>query len=250
MTQLFWLSDEAWARIEPHLPHGQPGKTRVDDRRVISGILHVLKVGRRWQDTPSAYGPHTTVYNRYNRWLQRGVWQPLFAKIAATGPVPDELMLDASHMKAHRSAARGNGGLEPGHRSLARRLHEQNPLCLADGLGRPVAFALTPGNVADITMPLLQAVVPPKRLIADKAYDAQSLRDWLKSHHPVHGHPDNALQAQPDRLPAAQSHRTPDRPHQKLAGRRDPLRSLGLQLSRCHRAGFLCHRMDLNESPT
>ena len=50
MARLFWLSDEAWARIEPHLPHGQPGKPRVDDRRVISGILHVLKVGCRWQD--------------------------------------------------------------------------------------------------------------------------------------------------------------------------------------------------------
>ena len=47
MARLFWLSDEAWARIEPHLPHGQPGKPRVDDRRVISGILHVLKVGCR-----------------------------------------------------------------------------------------------------------------------------------------------------------------------------------------------------------
>ena len=91
MARLFWLSDEAWARIEPHLPHGQPGKPRVDDRRVISGILHVLKIGCRWQDTPSAYGPHTTIYNRYNRWSQRGIWQRLFAKIAAAGPVPDEL---------------------------------------------------------------------------------------------------------------------------------------------------------------
>ena len=70
MARLFWLSDKAWARIEPHLPHGQPGKPRVDDRRVISGILHVLKVGCRWQNTPSAYGPHTTIYNRYNRWSQ------------------------------------------------------------------------------------------------------------------------------------------------------------------------------------
>jgi transposase len=119
MARLFWLSDEAWARIEPHLPHGQPGKPRVDDRRVISGILHVLKVGCRWQDTPSAYGPHTTVYNRYNRWSQRGIWQRLFAKIAATGPVPDELMLDASHVKAHRSAAGGKGG--PGARRSAAR---------------------------------------------------------------------------------------------------------------------------------
>lgn len=54
---------------------------------------------------------------------------------------------------------------------------------MADGRGRPVAFALTPGNVADITVarPLLQAVLAPKRLIADKACDAQNLRDWLKS---------------------------------------------------------------------
>ncbi|MET3414914.1 IS5 family transposase [Methylobacterium sp. 1030] len=119
MARLFWLSDETWGRIEPHLPHGQPGKPRVDDRRVISGILHVLKVGCRWQDTPSAYGPHTTVYNRYNRWSQHGIWQRLFAKIAAAGPVPDELMLDASHVKAHRSASGGKGG--PGPRRSATR---------------------------------------------------------------------------------------------------------------------------------
>ena len=64
---LFWLSDEAWAAIEPHLPRGKPGKPRVDDRRVISGILHVLKVGCRWRDVPCEYGPPTTIYNRYNR---------------------------------------------------------------------------------------------------------------------------------------------------------------------------------------
>jgi len=53
---------------------------------------------------------------------------------------------------------------------------------LADDRGRPVAFALTPGNVADVVMavPLLGAVAKPKRLLADKAYDADSLRRWLK----------------------------------------------------------------------
>jgi transposase len=64
---------------------------------VISGILPMLKIGCHWQDTLSTYGPHTTIHNRYNRWSQRGVWQRLFAKIAAAGSVPDELMLDASH---------------------------------------------------------------------------------------------------------------------------------------------------------
>ena len=61
MTRLFWLSDEAWAAIDPHLPRGKPGKPRVDDRRVISGILHVLKTGCRWRDVPPEYGPATTM---------------------------------------------------------------------------------------------------------------------------------------------------------------------------------------------
>jgi hypothetical protein len=112
---------------------------------VISGIL---KVGCRWQDTPAAYGPHTTIYNRYNRWSQRGIWQRLFEKIVAVGPVPTELMLDSSHVKAHRSAAGGKGGLDPGDRPLEggsmSKIH-----CLADGRARPVALALTPGNVAE-----------------------------------------------------------------------------------------------------
>lgn len=109
MARLFWLSDEAWALIDPHLPRGQPGKPRVDDRRVISGILHVLKTGCRWRDAPAEYGPAGTIYNRFNRWSRRGVWQRLFEKVAASGPVPPELLLDSTHVKAHRSAAGGKG---------------------------------------------------------------------------------------------------------------------------------------------
>jgi transposase len=110
MTRLFWLSDEAWAMIEGHLPRGRPGKPRVDDRRVISGILHVLKVGCRWRDVPAEYGPPTTIYNRYNRWSRRGVWQRLFEQVAASGDLPAELTIDSSHVKAHRSAAGAKGG--------------------------------------------------------------------------------------------------------------------------------------------
>ena len=110
MARLFWLAEEAWTAIEPHLPRGRPGKPRVDDRRVISGILHVLKTGCCWRDVPAAYGPPTTIYNRFNRWSQRGLWQRLFARMAASGDVPEELSLDSSHVKAHRSAAGGKGG--------------------------------------------------------------------------------------------------------------------------------------------
>lgn len=121
-SNLFWLSDEAWSAIEPHLPTGRPGKPRVDDRRVISGILHVLKTGCRWRDVPAAYGPPTTVYNRYHRWAQRRIWQRIFERMAAAGPVPDELSLDSSHVKAHRSAQGSKGGR--GARRSARRAAE------------------------------------------------------------------------------------------------------------------------------
>jgi transposase len=119
MDDLFWLSDEAWAVIEPHLPHGRPGAPRVDDRRVISGILHVLKSGCRWRDVPPAYGPRTTLYNRYNRWARQGVWRRLFERVAKAGSIPDELAIDSTHIKAHRSAGGGKKGKQR-RRSVAR----------------------------------------------------------------------------------------------------------------------------------
>src|SRR5215207_8806369 len=97
MARLFWLSDGAWAGIKPPLPRGKPGKPRVDDRRVISGILHVLKVGGRWRDVPLDYGPATTIYNRSNRWSRRGLWQSLFEQTAASGHEPGEVLIDSSH---------------------------------------------------------------------------------------------------------------------------------------------------------
>ena len=124
MRDLFWLSDEAWSVLDPHLPKNQPGKPRVDDRRVISGILHILKTGGRWRDVPPEYGPAKTIYNRYARWARRGIWQRIFAKVATTSSVPEELCLDSTHVKAHRSAAGGKGG-SSARRSASRAAAEQ-----------------------------------------------------------------------------------------------------------------------------
>src|SRR3981189_3605390 len=107
---LFWLSDEQWARNEPHLPTDVRGVERADDRRVISGIIHVLKSGCRWCDCPEAYGPPTTGYDRFVRWARRGVWENLFRKRAGTGRSVDTQMIDSTHVKAHRSASGGKGG--------------------------------------------------------------------------------------------------------------------------------------------
>jgi len=110
MADLFWLTDEQWAVLEPFMPKNQPGARRVDDRRVISGIVHVLKSGGRWRDCPVEYGPHTTVYNRYNRWSRRGFWRAMLAALAEAGWVAETAALDSTYVKAHRSAHGGKGG--------------------------------------------------------------------------------------------------------------------------------------------
>lgn len=110
MGHLFWLNDEQWAAIEPHLPKNQPGARRVDDRRVLSGIFHVLKTGCRWCDCPAEYGPHTTVYNRFNRWSRRRFWTGLLDAFAAAGRLVQSASIDSSFIKAHRSAHGGKGG--------------------------------------------------------------------------------------------------------------------------------------------
>jgi transposase len=109
-SSLFWLNEEQWQKIEPLLPTDVRGKERVDDRRVISGILHVLKSGCRWCDCPPEYGPSTTIYNRFTRWAQRGVWENLFRELADRGRSTDIQMIDSTHIKAHRSASGGKGG--------------------------------------------------------------------------------------------------------------------------------------------
>ena len=86
------------------------GVARVDDRRVISGIIHVVKSGGRWVDAPACYGPRKTLYNRFVRWAAKGVWQDLFITLAAAGGPPAEILIDSTHMKAHRSAGGGKGG--------------------------------------------------------------------------------------------------------------------------------------------
>lgn len=107
---LFWVTDEQWSKIEPFLPTDVRGKPRVDDRRVISGIIHVLKIGCRWCDCPREYGPHTTIYNRFVRWAKRGVWQRIFTELSRRGRSTETQMIDSTHIKAHRSAAGGKGG--------------------------------------------------------------------------------------------------------------------------------------------
>ena len=105
----FDLSDEEWVVIEPLLPKKGRGPVRKDDRTVLNGIFYILRTGAPWRDLPERYGPHTTVYNRYVRWGERGVWQGIFEALATE--CEDALVfVDSSIVKAHRAAAGAKGG--------------------------------------------------------------------------------------------------------------------------------------------
>jgi transposase len=106
----FWLDEEQFRRLSPYLPSDTRGVPRVDDRRVISGIVHVLKSGCRWADAPAVYGPRKTLYNRFVRWAAKGVWLDIFQALAAAGGPPAEVLIDSSAVKAHRCASGGKGG--------------------------------------------------------------------------------------------------------------------------------------------
>lgn len=110
MSDQFWLKERRFKRLEAYLPNDTRGGARVDDRRVISGIAHVLMSGCRWKDAPVEYGPSKTLYNRFVRGQAKGVWQQAFVALALAGGPPVEVLLDSTRIKAHRSAADEKGG--------------------------------------------------------------------------------------------------------------------------------------------
>ena len=104
MSDLFWLNDAQMTRLEPYFPksHGKPG---VDDRCVLSGIIFINRTGLRWRDAPAAYGPHKTLYNRWKRWSEKGIFAQMLAGLAGEDHEEKTVMIDATYLKAHRTAS-------------------------------------------------------------------------------------------------------------------------------------------------
>lgn len=104
MRELYWLSSVQLERLKPYFPlsHGVP---RVDDLRVISGIIHILKRGLQWRDAPQEYGPYKTLYNRFMRWSKMGIFNLIFSELSTASDIPQQVQIDATHLKAHRTSA-------------------------------------------------------------------------------------------------------------------------------------------------
>jgi transposase len=212
------LTDEQWQVIEPLLPPpGTKGRPRVDDRRVINGMLFKAKTGVAWRDLPERYGLWKTVYNRFWRWSRNGTLTDLVKHARVIAEAIDELdrevAIDSSIVRAHQHAAgarrqatnvsdvgadeTGTGQIEPDDHAIGRsrggpttKIH-----LAADGHGRPLVVLLTGGNVNDCTRfeQVDQIEFPhpgpgprasrPSRVLADKGYSSRGNRADLRRRH-------------------------------------------------------------------
>jgi transposase len=180
-TDLFWFNDEQWSKVQPHLPTNQRGPERHDDRRILSGIMHVQKVGCRWKDCPAEYGPHKTIYNRFARWSERGIWQSIFAAVATCSDTPGQVALDTQSrqnpsLRQRRKRGAQAIGITKGGRNS--KIH-----AVVDDLCRPLVLVLTPGNTADCVMAetCVSFIPGVSQLLADKGYDTDAFRAFLKA---------------------------------------------------------------------
>ena len=103
MSDLYWLTDEQMAKLAPFFPKSH-GKPRVDDKRVLSGIIFINRNGLRWRDAPWEYGPHKTLYSRWTRWSEKGIFARMMIGLAADHGEEKTVMIDATYLKAHRTA--------------------------------------------------------------------------------------------------------------------------------------------------
>lgn len=100
----FYINDEAWAKLKPLLPLMKRGRKRINDRKIISGIVYVQRKGLEWQEAPAIYGPFKTLYTRFRRWKEKGVWDDIFKSLSANAAADDTIMIDSTTVRVQRSA--------------------------------------------------------------------------------------------------------------------------------------------------
>src|SRR3954471_21025648 len=175
------LRDATWASLHAKLVT-IPGIWKADVaalRRFVEAVAYVLRTGIAWEDLPAGLGEPGTAYRRFRRWACKGIWDELFLE-GLPADALGTVMLDSTACKAQRfaSGARGGGeeALGRSRGGLTTKIH-----AVVDGPGRPLCFLLTPGQAADCRQarPLLEGLAF-ERLIGDRGYDTDELRDWLE----------------------------------------------------------------------
>ena len=169
------LTDHEWSIILPLLPNKPRGVPRVDDQRVLNGILWRFRTGSPWAEVPERYGPPTTCYNRFVRWRKAGVWDRLLEAVSEAYD-GDIVMIDSTCVRVHQHAATGKKGMEtmvawdvPAAGLRAKSTRSSTP---------KVTLRLTGGQIADCAeaVALTDELGEGDILLADKGYDTNAIR--------------------------------------------------------------------------
>jgi transposase len=178
------LSNSEWRQILRFLRQcrgiyvGKPGRCR----RFIEGIYWINRTGSQWRELPTRYGKWNSVYKRFARWCDRGIWTQLLAYLAQD-PDLEYLIPDSTVIRAHPCAAgapAAQGGQQAQALGRSRGGFSTKIHVVVDGLGLPLDFVLTPGQRNDITQAAsLIAGWRADYVIADKAYDADDFLDTI-----------------------------------------------------------------------
>ncbi|MFD4318998.1 IS5 family transposase [Streptomyces sp. NPDC058548] len=189
------------------------GRPRLDDRRMLNGIMWKFRAGVAWRDVPDRYGSWASLHTRFRRWAADGTFDRMLknaqARADAAGNIDWLVSVDSSIVRAHQHAA---GARKGGHRSpalgrsrggLTSKIH-----LACDGLGRPLALVITGGNTNDCTQftAVIEAIrvprlgpgrprVRPDHVLGDKGYSSKAIRAWLRRRGIGHTIPERADQA-------------------------------------------------------
>ncbi len=176
------LNQEQWERIAPELPGkvGDPGATASDNRLFVEAVLWIARTGAPWRDLPREFGKWYSIYTRFWRWAQKGVWERVF-KALSDDPDFEYVLIDATYIRVHqwhrRKRGTQNQAIGKSRGGLTTKI-----AALVDALGNLVRFVLLPGQRHDITsFDVLMAGIACLALIGDKAFDAGWLRERLTS---------------------------------------------------------------------
>lgn len=188
MGERIGLTDDEWAVIGPLVPaeQGRGCRPTQDNRRYFEGMMWMARTGAQWRHLPDEYGKWNSVFRRYRRWVETGVFEAMLetlAELVERDRSPD--MIDSTIVRARHCAVGIKRGLRRPRRLADRRggfttkLHAR-----CDAKGRPLGFVLTPGQTHDS-----QGFVPLFRMIsdrieaflADKGYDTDAIRDEIAS---------------------------------------------------------------------
>ncbi|MFK0055341.1 IS5 family transposase [Streptomyces sp. NPDC091025] len=191
------LSDIEWEFVRPLLPESSRGRKRLDDRRVLNGIVWKFRTGTAWRDVPERYGPWATLHTRFRRWAADGTFDRMLraaqAKADAAGDIEWLVSVDSTVVRAHQHAAGARkGGRDPAlgrsRGGLTSKIH-----LACDARGRPLGLDVTGGNTNDCTRftAVMEAIrvprtgpgrprVRPDHVLGDKGYSSKAIRTWLR----------------------------------------------------------------------